>query len=52
MLAHGYSPRFATGVVAGSSVLGMLIRGPVEDAVRALLVNARPGELKRRVEGA
>jgi uncharacterized protein YndB with AHSA1/START domain len=33
-------------------VLGMLIRGPVEDAVRALLVNARPGELKRRVEGA
>jgi hypothetical protein len=33
-------------------VLGMLIRGPVEDAIRALLVNARPGELKRRVEGA
>ena len=32
-------------------VLGMIIRGPVEDAVRALLVNARPGELKRRVEG-
>ncbi|MEB2317774.1 MAG: TRAP transporter large permease [Pseudomonadota bacterium] len=25
MLAYGYSPRFATGVVAGSSVLGMLI---------------------------
>lgn len=32
-------------------VLGMLIRGPVESAVRAMLVNARPGELKRRVEG-
>jgi hypothetical protein len=32
-------------------VLGMLIRGPVEAAVRAMLVNARPGELKRRVEG-
>jgi carbon monoxide dehydrogenase subunit G len=31
-------------------VLGMVIRGPVEDAVRALLVNARPGELKKRVE--
>jgi hypothetical protein len=31
-------------------VLGMLIRGPVEGAVRAMLVNARPGELKRRVE--
>lgn len=33
-------------------VLGMLIRGPVEAAVRAMLVNARPGELKARVEGA
>lgn len=32
-------------------VLGMLIRGPVESAVRAMLVNARPGELKERVEG-
>ena len=25
MIRHGYSPRFATGVVAGSSVLGMMI---------------------------
>jgi C4-dicarboxylate transporter DctM subunit len=25
MIRHGYTPRFATGVVAGSSVLGMLI---------------------------
>jgi uncharacterized protein YndB with AHSA1/START domain len=33
-------------------VLGMLIRGPVEAAIRAMLVNARPGELKARVEGA
>ena len=32
-------------------VLGMIIRGPVEAAVRAMLVNARPGELKKRVEG-
>lgn len=32
-------------------MLGMLIRGPVEDAIRSLLVNARPGELKARVEG-
>jgi hypothetical protein len=32
-------------------VLGMLIRGPVEAATRALFVNGRPGELKRRVEG-
>jgi uncharacterized protein YndB with AHSA1/START domain len=33
-------------------VLGMLIRGPVEAGVRAMLVNARPGELKARVESA
>jgi carbon monoxide dehydrogenase subunit G len=32
-------------------VLGMLIRGPVEAAARAMLVNARPGELKARAEG-
>src|SRR5690606_2946603 len=25
MLRHGYAPRFSVGVVAGSSVLGMLI---------------------------
>lgn len=25
MVAHGYTPRFATGTVAGSSILGMLI---------------------------
>ena len=32
-------------------VLGMIIRGPVESATRAMFVNGRPGELKRRVEG-
>lgn len=32
-------------------VLGLVIRGPVESATRALFVNGRPGELKRRVEG-
>ncbi len=31
-------------------VLGMLVRGPVEGAIRAMLVNARAGELKRRIE--
>jgi uncharacterized protein YndB with AHSA1/START domain len=31
-------------------MLGMVIRGPVEAAARAMLVNARPGELKARVE--
>jgi carbon monoxide dehydrogenase subunit G len=33
-------------------VLGMLIRGPVEAATRAIFVSGRPGELKRRVEDA
>lgn len=31
-------------------VLGMVLRGPVESAVIAMLVNARPGELKKRIE--
>ena len=33
-------------------MLGMLIRGPVEDRIRDILVNGRPGELKARVEGS
>ena len=33
-------------------MLGLLIRGPVEAGTRAIFVNGRPGELKRRVEGA
>lgn len=32
-------------------MLGMLVRGPVEDQIRKLIVDARPGELKARVEG-
>lgn len=31
-------------------MLGMLIRGPVEAATRAIFVSGRPGELKRRAE--
>lgn len=31
-------------------MLGMVIRGPVEAATRAMFVNSRPGELKQRVE--
>lgn len=31
--------------------LGLVIRGPVEMALRAMLVNPRAGELKKRVEG-
>jgi hypothetical protein len=33
-------------------VLGMLIRGPVESRLREILVEARPSELKARVEGS
>ncbi|HWY89050.1 MAG TPA: SRPBCC family protein [Solirubrobacteraceae bacterium] len=33
-------------------VLGLIIRGPVEAATRAIFVNGRPGELKRRAEAA
>jgi carbon monoxide dehydrogenase subunit G len=32
-------------------LLGLLIKGPVEAATRAIFVNGRPGELKRLVEG-
>ena len=32
-------------------VLGLVIRGPVEAATRALFVNGRPGELKRLLDG-
>src|SRR3954447_1805903 len=32
-------------------MLGMLLRGPVEGVVRGMLVDARPGELRARVEG-
>jgi ribosome-associated toxin RatA of RatAB toxin-antitoxin module len=31
-------------------MLGMLIRGPVEDRLREILVGGRPGELKARIE--
>jgi len=33
-------------------VLGLVIRGPGDAATRAIFVNGRPGELKRRVESA
>ena len=32
-------------------MLGMVVRGPLVDALRGDLVNARAGELKKRVEG-
>ena len=32
-------------------MLGMVIRGPLVDLLRGMLVNARAGELKRQIEG-
>ena len=32
-------------------VLGLVIRGPVQWAMRVIFVDGRPGELRRRVEG-
>ena len=32
-------------------MIGMLVRGPVEGAIRSMLVGARANELKERVEG-
>jgi ribosome-associated toxin RatA of RatAB toxin-antitoxin module len=32
-------------------MLGMLVKGPVEGVIRAMLVGARAGELKREIEG-
>ena len=44
----------ATYVLQGDPgrVLGMLVRGPVEDKLRGILVTGRPAELKARIEGA
>jgi carbon monoxide dehydrogenase subunit G len=33
-------------------MLGLLMRGPAEAALRAIFVNGRSGELKRRIEGS
>jgi ribosome-associated toxin RatA of RatAB toxin-antitoxin module len=33
-------------------MLGMVIRGPLVDALRGMLVNARAGELKNAIEGS
>ncbi|MEL6463650.1 MAG: TRAP transporter large permease subunit [Pseudomonadota bacterium] len=45
MLRFGYSPRFATGVVAGSSILGMLIPPSILLIVYAFIVEQSVGAL-------
>lgn len=45
MIKHGYTPRFAVGVVAGSSVLGMLIPPSLLFIVYAILTDTSIGHL-------
>jgi tripartite ATP-independent transporter DctM subunit len=45
MVRHGYSRRFATGIVAGSSVLGMLIPPSLLMIVYALLAEQSVGRM-------
>lgn len=45
MLRHGYNPRFAVGVVAGSSVLGMLIPPSLLMILYGFLANQSVGDL-------
>ena len=45
MLRHGYTPRFAVGVVAGSSVLGMLIPPSLLFIVYGFLAEQSVGDL-------
>ncbi len=45
MLRHGYTPRFAVGVVAGSSVLGMLIPPSLLLILYGILTERSIGEL-------
>jgi tripartite ATP-independent transporter DctM subunit len=45
MLHHGYTPRFAVGVVAGSSVLGMLIPPSLLFIVYGFLAEQSVGDL-------
>jgi len=45
MLRHGYTPRFAVGVVAGSSVLGMLIPPSLLLIVYGFLAEESVGQL-------
>ena len=45
MIRHGYSPRFATGVVAGSSVLGMLIPPSLLLILYAIIAEQSVGDM-------
>jgi C4-dicarboxylate transporter DctM subunit len=45
MLRHGYAPRFAVGVVAGSSVLGMLIPPSLLLILYAVLTDQSVGDM-------
>jgi tripartite ATP-independent transporter DctM subunit len=45
MIRHGYTPRFSVGVVAGSSVLGMLIPPSILMIIFGVIANVSIGDL-------
>ena len=48
----GAMTRATYGVAVDPGPVGRLARGPIERAARAILVNPRPKELARRVQGS
>ena len=44
--------RATYGVAVDPGPIGLLARGPIERAARAILLNPRPKELAKRVEGS
>jgi uncharacterized membrane protein len=50
--AGGGTTRATYGVAVDPGPVGRLARGPIERAARAILLNPRPKELKRRVESS
>jgi hypothetical protein len=48
----GGKTRATYGVAVDPGPIGLLARGPIERAARAILLNPRPKELARRVQGS
>jgi uncharacterized membrane protein len=49
---RGGKTRATYGVAVDPGPIGLLARGPIERAARAILLNPRPKELARRVQGS
>jgi hypothetical protein len=48
----GETTRATYGVAVDPGPIGLFARGPIERAARAILLNPRPKELARRVQGS